>query len=98
MKNATTTKKSPIIITLEVNSNAASSGWKTIIFNCYCHSFDEVVTQIMRVTRFNREKSIEITATAETTGSATVCEGGKDYCEKIARMLGGVGLTVTVNQ
>ncbi len=98
MKNVTTTKKSPIIIALEVNSNAADSGWKTIIFNCYCHTFNEVVMQIMRATRFTREKSTEITETAETTGSATVCEGGKDDCEKIARMLGGVGLTVTVNQ
>ena len=97
MKNVLT-KGQPVIITLPVNSTESNSGWKTIIFNCYCHSFDEVVKQIMRATRFSREKSFEITTTAESTGSATVCEGAKNYCEKVARVLGGVGLSVTVTQ
>jgi hypothetical protein len=98
MINAVTTKSKPIIITLAVDSTGSTSGWKTIIFNCYCHTFDNVVSQLMRATRFSREKCTSITETAEITGSATVCEGAKDYCEKIARMLGGTGLTVTVIQ
>jgi len=98
MTSAVTTKSEPIIITLAVDSTRSTSGWKTIIFNCYCHAFDDVVSQIMRATRFSREKCTSITEIAETTGSATVCEGTKAYCEKIAKMLGGTGLNVTVIQ
>jgi hypothetical protein len=98
MTNVVTTKSKPVINTLAVNLTGSDSAWKAIIFNCYCHSFDDVVSQIMRATRFSREKCTNITEIAETTGSATVCEGTKAYCENIGRMLGGTGLNVTVIQ
>ena len=83
---------------LAADSNGSNAGWKTILFNCYCHSFDEVVTHIMRATRCDLEKATSIAETAEIIGEAVVCRGAKDYCEKVARVLGGVGLNVTVIQ
>ena len=57
MPTPTITKRKLIIDTLTVDSNGGNSGWRTIIFNCYCHMFEEVVDQIIRATRCTREKS-----------------------------------------
>jgi len=94
--STTTLQKTPAVIVSTKDSGPF--GWKVVIFNCYCHIFDEVVNQIMRATQFTREKSTDIASVAENTGSATVCEGSQEHCEKVARILGGVGLNVTVIQ
>ncbi len=87
---------SPIIVTRAAGNNESNASWKTILFNCYCHSFDEVVTYIMRATRCDLEKSTSIAESAEIIGEAVVCRGTKEYCEKVASILGGVGLNVAV--
>ena len=96
MSTLTLTRKKLIVTPLLKDTDQSEGGWRVIVFNCYCHSFDEVVTQIMRAIRCSNEKATDITFVAERTGSATVCVGSQDYCEKVANILGKVGLTVTV--
>ena len=98
MKKVFTAERSPIIVPLAANSDGSNAGWKTILFNCYCHSFDEVVTHIMRATRCDIEKGTYIAVTAEIIGEAMVCRGTKEHCKNVASILGGVGLNVAVIQ
>ena len=96
MPTKTLTKSKPVILTLPVDS--IDSGWKVILFNCYCHTFSEVRLKVMQATRFGYEKCFDITSTAETSGSAVVCEGSKNDCEKVFRILNGAGISVTLTQ
>ncbi|MEI8249035.1 MAG: ATP-dependent Clp protease adaptor ClpS [Candidatus Taylorbacteria bacterium] len=96
MNTSTITKKKIIVTPLIKNTDYSEGEWKVVIFNCYCHSFDEVVTQIVRAICCTNEKATDITSVADRTGSATVCIGSQEYCEKVAVMLGKVGLDVTV--
>jgi ATP-dependent Clp protease adapter protein ClpS len=97
MSTKTITKKNPNI-GIEIKTVDPDKKWQTVIFNCYCHTFEDVARQIKRAILCTDEKANDITLVAELTGSAIVCFGTKEYCENIARMLGGTGLDVTVTQ
>lgn len=74
------------------------SGWKTILFNCNCHTFEAVTQQIIRAIQCTREKADDLAFFADSIGSVTIYEGTKDKCEKVAKVLGSIGLNVTVTQ
>jgi len=71
-------------------------GWKVVLFNCYCHTFDEVVEQVCKAISCSSEIASQLTQVAEMTGSVTVFQGGEQQCEKVASILGATGLQVDV--
>ncbi len=89
--------KQPFVMTL-TQDPTQSGGWKTVLFNCNCHTFDAVITQIIRAIHCTREKASNLANQADVAGSAIICEGTKDKCEKVASILGCIGLVVTVIQ
>jgi len=98
MPTKTLTKKKLIITPLLQDTDQSSGEYRTILFNCYCHTFEEVSKQIVRALRCSTEEADNVTFVADRTGSSTVCIGTKDYCEQVANILGKVGLNVTVIQ
>ena len=52
-----TTKIDPINMTLTIDPTN-SSGWKTILFNCNCHTFEAVTQQIIRAIQCTRRELI----------------------------------------
>jgi len=95
--NTSITRTDSIIMTLTVDP-AHLSGWKTILFNCNCHTFDAVTQQIIRAIQCTRERADNLAFFADTTGSVIICEGTNAKCEKVAKILGSIGLNVTVTQ
>ena len=95
--NETTPKVTPTIMTLTVDPNQ-SSGWKAILFNCNCHTFEAVTLQIIKAIQCTKEKAGNLAFFADRTGSVIVYEGTNDGCERVARVLGSIGLVVTVTQ
>lgn len=93
--NTSITRTDSIIMTLIVDPDHLS-GWKTILFNCNCHTFDAVALQIIRAIQYTKEKADNLAILADGTGSAIICEGSKEKCEKVAKVLGSIGLDVTV--
>ncbi len=93
--NTSITRTDSIIMTLTVDPDHLS-GWKTILFNCNCHTFDAVTQQIIRAIHCTREKADNLAVLADSTGSAIICEGSREKCEKVAKILGSIGLDVTV--
>ncbi len=89
--------RQPFLMTL-TQDPTQSGGWKTILFNCNCHTFDAVITQIIRAIHCTKEKASDLANQVHVTGSATICEGTNDHCEKVAKILGSIGLIVTVTQ
>jgi ATP-dependent Clp protease adapter protein ClpS len=72
--------------------------WSTILFNCNCHSFDEVARQLMRALRVSYERGMEIAHTVHHAGKAVVYTGHRERCEAVAMVLEDIRLIVKVSQ
>lgn len=77
---------------------AADSGWKTILFNCECHTFDEVERQLIKATRCSLSQARRHSMEVHSKGLAVVYRGPKERCEAVAMVLGEIGLIVSVAQ
>ena len=82
----------------KVDDGLAGEPWKTILFNCDCHTFDEVERVVLAATRCSIARARQISFEVHTHGSAVVCEGQRARCEAVADALGAIGLRVKVAQ
>jgi len=76
----------------------AGEPWKTILFNCDCHTFDQVEKVVLAATRCSIARARQISHEVHTRGSAVVCEGARGRCETVADVIGSIGLSVKVAQ
>lgn len=75
---------------------AGGEPWKTLLFNCDCHTFDEVEKVVMKATRCTLSRARQISSEVHTKGSAVVYSGPRERCEAVADVIGAVGLRVKV--
>jgi len=92
------TKKKGAAHALPTDSSRGGIGWKTILFNCHCHSFQEVATQLMKAIRCTYSRGMQFANVVHHTGSAIVYSGHRERCEAVARILGDIGLVAKVEQ
>jgi ATP-dependent Clp protease adaptor protein ClpS len=72
-------------------------GSKVFLFNCDCHSFAEVIAQLLKaVPGMTRPLAEELAWRAHTQGLAEVYRGSASECDRVARVLGETGLIVQV--
>lgn len=83
---------------LPTDDTARGLAWKTILFNCNCHSFQDVAVQLMKAIRCSYEKGMQYANVVHHTGSAVVYSGPKERCEAVAGVLEDAGLRVKVDQ
>src|SRR3989338_2946299 len=76
--------------------SGADSGWKTVLFNCDCHTFDQVESQLIKAIRCSLSRARQYSTEVHTKGSAVVYRGPCDRCEAVAMMLEDIGLIVKV--
>jgi ATP-dependent Clp protease adaptor protein ClpS len=82
---------------VEERTSGGGSGSKVFLFNCECHTFDEVITQLLKaVPGMTRPLAEELAWRVHTTGLAEVYRGGASDCDRVARILGETGLIVQV--
>lgn len=72
--------------------------WQTILYNCDCHEFWEVIDQIMLAIKCTEPVASQYATTAHNLGSVAVFKGDKEKCEQVADVLGSIGLNVKVTQ
>ena len=72
--------------------------WNTVLFNCSCHSFDDVARQLMKAIRVSYERGMAIAETVDSTGKAVVYTGHRERCEAVAMVLEDIGLITKVSQ
>lgn len=70
--------------------------WNTILFNCDCHTFDEVARQLVKAIRCSYDQGMAIAAVVHTKGLAVVYTGPRERCEAVAMVLESIGLIVKV--
>lgn len=92
------TKAAEVLEEETTSRSGTHSGWRTILFNCECHTFDQVEKQLMKATRCTLSRARQIAWDVHTKGSAVVYEGPRERCEAVAMVLGDIGLVVKVSQ
>ncbi|MBL0059662.1 MAG: ATP-dependent Clp protease adaptor ClpS [Elusimicrobia bacterium] len=81
-----------------IDSSRRDFGWRTILFNCDCHSFQQVAFQLVKAIRCDFQRGLALANVVHLTGSATVFKGSRERCEAVSEVLGAIGLRVTVDQ
>ncbi|MBI4246349.1 MAG: ATP-dependent Clp protease adaptor ClpS [Candidatus Rokubacteria bacterium] len=82
----------------EVEQTAVSPPWMTILHNCDCHTFEDVVRQLQKAIACSEAEGWEIARKVHTTGKAVVKIGPETECVRVGNILAAIGLVVTVVQ
>jgi ATP-dependent Clp protease adaptor protein ClpS len=82
----------------ETQEVALAPPWVTILHNCDCHTFDDVVRQLMKAIACSEDRAWEIAWEVHNTGKSVVKVGPETECVRVGNILGAIGLIVTVAQ
>ena len=77
---------------------AAAPPWMTILHNCDCHTFDQVVKQLQKAIGRSEAEGWDIAWSVHKTGKAVVRIGPEPECVRVGNILAAIGLVVTVVQ
>ena len=72
--------------------------WMTILHNCDCHTFEQVVKQLQKAIACSEAEGWEIAWQVHNTGKAVVKIGPEPECVRVGNILASIGLVVTVVQ
>jgi len=82
----------------EVVEGAVAPPWMTILHNCDCHTFEDVVRQLQKAIACSEAEGWEIAWRVHNTGKAVVKIGPETECVRVGNVLAAIGLVVTVVQ
>ena len=82
----------------DVTEGAKAPPWMTILHNCDCHTFEEVVRQLQKAIACSEAEGWEIAWQVHNTGKAVVKIGPEAECVRVGNILAAIGLVVTVVQ
>ena len=77
---------------------ALAPPWITILHNCDCHTFEDVVKQLIKAIACSEDRAWEIAWEVHNTGKAVVKVAPETECVRVGNVLAAIGLVVTVTQ
>lgn len=69
-----------------------------ILYNCECHTFDEVEVQLQKATGCTLEKAEAFAIELDATGRSVVFGGSAEECERVANVLRQIRLQVETDR
>jgi len=88
----------PEVEEVEGTEAALAPPWVTILHNCDCHTFDDVVRQLIKAISCSEDRAWEIAWEVHNAGKSVVKVGPETECVRVGNILGAIGLIVTVAQ
>src|SRR6266568_3304303 len=92
------TETTPEVEEIEEVDVALAPPWITILHNCDCHTFEDVVKQLIKAIACSEDRAWEIAWEVHNTGKSVVKVGPETECVRVGNILGAIGLIVTVAQ
>ena len=80
------------------DSSGTGFGWRVILFNCDCHTFDEVERQLIKAIHCGLSQARAFSWEVHSKGSAVVYKGPRERCEAVEGVLSDIKLIVKVSQ
>jgi ATP-dependent Clp protease adapter protein ClpS len=78
------------------DATAVEPPWITILWNCDCHTFEQVARQLMKAIACSYDDGMAIAGRVHNDGKAVVRVGARTECERVSRILAEIGLRVSV--
>jgi ATP-dependent Clp protease adapter protein ClpS len=72
--------------------------WIVILYNCECHTFDDVERILQKATGCSLEKAEAIAWEVHTKGRAICFSGTQEECERVAKIIASVRLQVETDR
>jgi len=87
-------------IEAEETRDSSHSGfeWRVVLFNCDCHTFDEVERQLMKAIHCSLSLARKYSWEVHSKGSSVIYKGPLERCEAVAAVLADIRLVVKVSQ
>jgi ATP-dependent Clp protease adapter protein ClpS len=95
---ASRTLESPGVQERDSVDEALAPPWLTILHNCDCHTFEQVVQQLMKAIACSEARGWELAWQVHNTGKAVVKIAEEAECVRVGNVLASIGLVVTVTQ
>ena len=90
--------KAPDVEQVERTEEALAPPWMTVLHNCDCHTFEQVVQQLMKAIACSEDRGWELAWEVHNRGKAVVKVGAETECVRVGNVLAAIGLVVTVVQ
>jgi ATP-dependent Clp protease adapter protein ClpS len=68
--------------------------WVVILYNCDCHTFEDVIEVLQRATGCTEDVAEFLAYKVHLDGRAIVFRSNREKCERVAGIIGAVGLQV----
>ena len=76
----------------------ANGPYLVILYNCDCHTFDQVEEQLQKAIGCTLEKAEAFATEVDSTGRSVVFSGEEVECEKVANILREIRLQVETDK
>src|SRR5262245_38517160 len=86
----------PVVDQETESATTVEPPWITILWNCDCHTFEQVARQLMKAISCSYDEGMAIAGRVHNDGKAVVRVGAKTECERVGRVLAEIGLRVTI--
>jgi ATP-dependent Clp protease adapter protein ClpS len=96
MSRLSQTRTRPVVDEEVDQTTALPPPWITFLWNCDCHTFEQVANQLVKAIGCSHDEGMQTAWRVHTEGKAAVRVGPRPECERVARVLGEIGLVVTV--
>jgi len=83
---------------LEQTPPAHGGPYVVILYNCDCHSFEDVITQLQKAIGCTPEKGEAFAQEVHTQGRAVVYSGDDTECDRVANILREIRLQVETDR
>jgi ATP-dependent Clp protease adaptor protein ClpS len=72
--------------------------WVVILYNCECHTFDDVIEVLCIATGCTVDQAAALALKVHTEGRAIVFDGERDECERVTEIIASVRLQVEMDR
>ena len=83
----------------DIRSGADIQGpWIVILYNCDCHTFEQVEYILQKATGCSLEKAKAIAMEVHTKGRSICFSGDREECERVAAIIASIRLQVETDR
>ena len=83
----------------DIRDGADISGpWIVILYNCECHTFEQVESILQKATGCSLEKAEAIAWEVHTKGRAICFSGSQEECDRVAKIIASIRLQVETDR
>jgi hypothetical protein len=80
------------------NGSNITGPWIVILYNCECHTFDDVVGILQKATGCTAEQGFKIALEVDSRGRAICFSGSQEECERVATIIASIRLQVETDR